>query len=194
MNYVPAETKGISIEEYQALASDILDDPGSVSLQDIRGVVDAADASVETQQGVIGTSINDLFAGNRPVPVEEPAEVTVAGDKVKLKSAVDELFVDEPILTDVVVPAEVVQEMMKDELPAVPVEVVVNAPAADPELTSKAILGPEDMSIDESFVEMVEGDTGISEESLKVDIQPGAQPNVWKILPDGSAVLEQIEG
>jgi len=128
------------------------------------------------------------------VPVEEPAEVKVAGDKVKLKSAVDELFVDEPILTDVVVPAEVVQEMMKDELPAVPVEVVVNAPAADPELTSKAILGPEDMSIDESFVEMVEGDTGISEESLKVDIQPGAQPNVWKILPDGSAVLEQIEG
>lgn len=194
VNYVPAETKGISIEEYQALASDILDDPGSVSLQDIRGIVDAADASVESQQGVVGNSINDLFAGNRPVPVEEPVDEPAAGEKVRLKSALDDLFVDEPILTDVVAPAELKQEMTKDELPAVPVEVIVDVPAAEPELPSKAILGPEEMSVDESVVEVVEGDTEMSEESLKVDTELGAQPTVWKLLPDGSAVLVQIEG
>lgn len=36
--------KGLSIEDYRAMARDILDSPENVTLQDIRGVVDAVDA------------------------------------------------------------------------------------------------------------------------------------------------------
>ena len=193
VNYVPAETKGVSIEEYQALARDILDDPESVSLQDIRGIVDAADASVKSTQGVVGGSINDLFASNRPAPEAEPEQEPAVSEKVKQKSPLDDLFVDEPILTDIVVPADVEPEMVKDELPGVPVEIVVDdLPATEPEVPGKAILGPEEMIVDETKLEMVEGD--VPTETLKVDTELGAQPNVWKLLPDGSAVLVQIEG
>ena len=193
VNYVPAETKGVSIEEYQALSRDILADPQSVSLQDIRGIVDAADASVEPQQAVVGGSINDLFASNRPAPVEEPAEQPEPSEKVKQKSPLDDLFVDEPILTDIVLPAEVKPEMAEDEVPGIPVEIELPESDVETETTDKAILGPEDLSVD---VDVIDGTTESmqSGDSLKVDTELGAQPNVWKILPDGSAVLVQIEG
>jgi len=36
--------KGLSVEEYRAMATDILESPENVTLQDIRGIVDAVDA------------------------------------------------------------------------------------------------------------------------------------------------------
>ena len=190
VNYVLAETKGVSIEEYQALARDILDDPQSVSLQDIRGIVDAADASANSQQqGVVGGSIDDLFASDGQVEVS--AEESVAGEKVKakMKTPLDELFVNKSIQTDTVLPAEIKPEKPEDDLPGVFVEV---APQA--EVTSKAILGPEDIVIDGVEVNVRDDDTDKTKRVLKVNTELGSQPAVWETQPDGSAVLLQIEG
>ena len=43
VNYVEPAIKGLSVEDYQTLAQQILDQPDAVSLADIRSVIDAAD-------------------------------------------------------------------------------------------------------------------------------------------------------
>jgi len=42
--------QGLSVEDYRALARDILESPQDVTLQDIRGVVDAVDAGAEYEK------------------------------------------------------------------------------------------------------------------------------------------------
>ena len=165
-----------------------MDDPQSVSLQDIRGTVDAADASANSQQqGVVGGSIDDLFASNGQV--EASVEESVAGEKVKAKTPLDELFVNKSIQMDTVLPARVKPEKPEDVLPGVFVEVTPQA-----EVTSKAILGPEDIVIDGVEVNVRDDDTDKTKRVLKVNTELGSQPAVWETQPDGSAVLLQIEG
>ncbi len=45
VEYIAANPKGVTIDEYRSLVSDIEQNTGDISLQDIRGVIDAADAA-----------------------------------------------------------------------------------------------------------------------------------------------------
>ncbi len=67
----PAVEKGVSIAEYQELARDILMDPQRVSLQDIRGVIDAADAVNQVKQEK--SSFGSLFS-SEDKDSKDPAE------------------------------------------------------------------------------------------------------------------------
>jgi len=76
VNYIEPATKGLSVADYQALSQQILDRPDKVSLEDIRGVVDAADNGELTAEKIaaLGDEKRDpVFAS---VPTVGVAAVT----------------------------------------------------------------------------------------------------------------------
>jgi hypothetical protein len=88
--------KGLSIDDYRAMARDILDSPENVTLQDIRGVVDAVDAG---QDGYEETSLlvglmNKLKGAEQSGIVAEP-EIGAAGSASDTKSGSDGTGSDE---------------------------------------------------------------------------------------------------
>lgn len=212
VKYTPAGAKGVSVSEYQTLAQDILSAPTRVSLQDIRGVIDAADAAKAMKADrVVGSSINDLFASNRkpekadPLPEVVQQPVIEKGKEMPLGTSMDDLFSDEVVLPDVAEPqmdempesvepesVEVVVPQM-DELPETQTQQLPEPTIEVMEESDKAILGPEDPLITDIIIDV---DSELEDQPTTVTVDPslGAQPNVWKTMPDGSEVLLQIEG
>lgn len=242
VKYTPVGAKGVSVAEYQTLAQDILSAPERVSLQDIRGVIDAADsAKAMKADHVVGSSIDSLFASNNTkvkmteLPETEQQPVMEKIKEVQTGTSLDDLFSDDVILPDVAAPGpdemppESVEVMvppldeaevpMMEEVPEVApedsvevmvpqMEELVAVPTQDlPEDmvdeamkgevmgdAGKAILGPEDPLIVDVVVDDTDPEAENEPATVKVDTSLGAQPTVWKTLPDGSVVLVQIEG
>jgi len=78
--YTPVAAKGVSIDDYRGLARDILAESASVSLQDIRGVVDSADA---LKSGGMASEKKSLL--DRMVDVLKPKRADKAGTGVPVE-------------------------------------------------------------------------------------------------------------
>ncbi|OED35460.1 hypothetical protein AB833_29990 [Chromatiales bacterium (ex Bugula neritina AB1)] len=81
IKYDEPAAKGVSIDDFQALVRELMDDPDRVTLQDIRGVIDAADAAKSGQPIV-----------NRPVLNRVPSvAITHVSENTSQDSALEEL-------------------------------------------------------------------------------------------------------
>ncbi len=85
VEYITANPKGISIDEYRSLVMDIEADTDDISLQDIRGVIDAADAARASSGEEGGTWLQRIWRNERPkggkVNAKAAAAVTPASTK-----------------------------------------------------------------------------------------------------------------
>ncbi len=194
----PAGTNGMSDAEYRTLAQEILSAPQHVSLQDIRGVIDAAAGKLVTAKAA-GASNSGVVVSNKELDkagaVQEslPQPAAEIAREITTDPLLDDLFIDDSILSVTTVPqgAEVPVESEVVEIPQI--DVPVETPAVVTEVPNKAISGPEDPLL---VSDAVDEDADESEQRTPVTIDPslGAQPTVWKTMPDGSVVLVQIEG
>ncbi len=163
--------KGVSIDDYRALVRELMDDPERVTLQDIRGVVDAADA-VKDGKPIVTAG---LSAGAvTPAEVALPAALDRVGDSVEPTGVVVDLS---GIEVDGQLIEKPVPEMEKPMTPTTleqqqsvqpsGVEVPVVHPAQMDE-QSRSIFPPETMP-------------------------DSAGEGVWMELEDGSMVLKKVD-
>ena len=81
--------KGLSIDDYRAMSRDIIDNPQNVTLQDIRGIVDAVDAGEGNYQesGLLIKLVDKLKSMGKPESV--PVDLDVI--KVEMETPASEL-------------------------------------------------------------------------------------------------------
>lgn len=184
VEYIPASEKGVSIDEYRSIARDIHAAPEAVTLQDIRGIVDAADAkkAADADKAANKRSLFSFFFKNKKSP-----------DKSPEKDPLNDLFIDQAI------PAVNIGDASSSGTStgvSVDVEVL--------EEEAVEILGLNDSEV-ESGVENnseVEG-VAIEVEELVHELSPMAggttgtgdeDGETWKTLPDGSEILMKVGG
>lgn len=174
VKYTPVEAKGVSVSDYQALASDILAAPDSVSLQDIRGVIAAADAALTGQETSQKDSILDVFFKDKKEMVSDP---------------IDDLFIDEaplPALT----PPDATSDAMD-----VAEDNNIASNSMDAAAPGEKAAGMEEVAVTDQkdLVEgiIVEIDTDLMGGSSPLKNE-AARKDVWKKMPDGSEWLVQV--
>jgi hypothetical protein len=82
VEYIAATPKGVSIDEYRTLVQDIMGNSDAVSLSDIRGVIDAADAA-KAEGGDNDTWLQQVWRNEAPQDaksVKAAEEITAAED------------------------------------------------------------------------------------------------------------------
>ncbi len=205
VQYTAPKMKGLSLEDYRALALQILDQPDAVTLDDIRSVVDSADAAnVKVREraslGGIGNtntgSFEGIKGGLKGIKTNNDGTVRLSNEGILANSG-------DASTTEARKVASVDTEMLGKESG---VEVSIpEALTADQETAVKETLaessvsdietmvGKEIFSLDEELSEVVEKpqDTMVKDTSDVMQLE-GPQDE-WIMLPDGSMVLRSIE-
>lgn len=81
VEYIAATPKGVSIDEYRTLVDDILANSEAVSLSDIRGVIDAADA-VKAEGGGDNSWLQNVWRNEAPEGSKNDAKSLQKADEV----------------------------------------------------------------------------------------------------------------
>ena len=81
VEYIAATPKGVSIDEYRTLVQDIIGNSDAVSLSDIRGVIDAADAA-KAEGGDSDTWLQQVWRNEAPESVTSGAKSLNAADQL----------------------------------------------------------------------------------------------------------------
>ncbi len=199
VEYIQPNMKGLSLEDYRTLALQILQQPENVSLDDIRGVIDGADASKvkateRASLGGIGNQKSSSFegiraAGNGVVMQKDQRMVANYMDNKRAKGAEK---VAEPNMADAA------KDMMDGFVVAIPElpmvdQNVKNAESMD-EAPADSMTG-DAMASDSKTMMSTESDTKLEELDIMLtgaDEMQGPQDD-WTIMPDGSMVLRSIE-
>ncbi len=213
VEYIQPNMKGLSLEDYRTLALQILKQPENVSLDDIRGVIDVADASkVKTDEraslGGIGNQESGSFegikvSGNGVVMRKDQRMVTNNQDHKRSKGAekvaepiekmMDGLAVAIPELPIVDQENTVDQDVIAPVAEAMD-EILVDSLESDVMESDSKPMKSENVIFEDSETMLKEQDIMVTDAGAMMDTGALKGPqDDWIIMPDGSMVLRSIE-